>query len=274
MNVSLSVSYVYLSFFGFHLPITLKNRFKAHYIQFAKKMIEVTSDWSLPRPIEVFAVSCVPFNKVCQNHNIPGYPSVQLFSPHSSNGTKIETNMLHPLTVLRRFGISASEYDEHEEPGASDHQLDPEAAFPGLEDLDSQEDNSPYFMSRSTLQIYHDAHLSFDFAIRNGVFVTNTALPKERQETLKEWLHLVQKTFPTTASIQPVVEDLLKEFDTIVKSDFNLVMIMDKHVPPTSTWSPACAQHGTGYTCGELKKDSGKTLYIPCPLVPSWYRMT
>jgi hypothetical protein len=86
--------------------------------------------------------------------------------------------------------------------------------------------------------------------MRNGVFVTNNALDSKTQKALKEFLFLVQKTFPTTSSIQPVVDVLINDFDKVAQSDLNLVLAMDKHPPPTSTWSPACLQHGTGYTCG------------------------
>ena len=105
-------------------------------------------------------------------------------------------------------------------------------------------------MSRSKTQIFNDAHLSFDFAMRTAVLLTNAKLDEKRKSGLGEFLHIVQNTFPTTASIHPVVEALLEEFEEISKSEAALVSTMDRFPPPSSKWSPACMQHGTGYTCG------------------------
>jgi thiol-disulfide isomerase/thioredoxin len=216
--------------------------FKPQYIQFARKITEVTIDLVNTPTIEVFAVSCVPFDKICKHQQIQGYPTFQLYPPHSANGTRIERNQLHPLNVLRRFGFSATDYKEPTKDTApvAAHQVH----------NDPNDPNAPYFMDRSKEQVFQDAHLSFDFAMRNGVFVTNNALDSKTQKALKEFLFLVQKTFPTTSSIQPVVDVLINDFDKVAQSDLNLVLAMDKHPPPTSTWSPACLQHGTGYTCG------------------------
>jgi thiol-disulfide isomerase/thioredoxin len=164
-------------------------QFKPQYIKFARKIMEVTEDLLHKTPIEVFAISCVPYNKVCLNHNVKGYPTVQLFMPHSSNGTIIERNKLHPLTVLRRFGISATDYKE------SPQQEDLQVAFP---DHEIRKNIGPHFMHRSSKQVYDDAHLSLDFALRNSVFVTNSALEIQRQSILKDFLLILQKTFPTT----------------------------------------------------------------------------
>eukprot|EP00980_Cylindrotheca_fusiformis_P012001 scaffold2838_cov112-Cylindrotheca_fusiformis.AAC.3 len=218
--------------------------FKPQYIQFARTMTQVTEDLYPPMTIEIFAVSCVPFHEVCKNHNVLSYPVVQLYSAHSSTGSPIERNLLHPFTVLRRFGISVSGLQETNDPQREDGMVHVAAAAA------KHKNGSPYFLYRSQQQIFQDAHLSFDFVLRNGVFVTNDALDSKRQQVLKEFLTLLQKAFPTTSSIQPLVENLIDEIDTISQSDSNLLLVLDKHPTPSSSWSPACLQHGTGYTCG------------------------
>ncbi|VEU36824.1 unnamed protein product [Pseudo-nitzschia multistriata] len=52
--------------------------------------------------------------------------------------------------------------------------------------------------------------------------------------------------------MQPVVRDLLKNFDAIVMEPMALNKIMGNHPPPgpISKWSRASSQHGTGYTAG------------------------
>lgn len=218
--------------------------FKPQYIQFARKITQITKDFlTINSPIiEVFAVSCVPYDTICKSHEVPGYPTVQLYPAHSSKGSRIERNQLHPLNVLRRFGISATTTDFQEPDQENEHLV--------ISPIHGIDPDAPYFMYRSKQQVFEDAHLSFDFAMRNGVFVTNNALDSKTQKALKDFLTLLQKTFPTTSSIQPVVDDLINDFELITQSNLNLVLVLDKHPPPSENWSPACLQHETGYTCG------------------------
>lgn len=219
--------------------------FRPRYIEFAKKITEFST------LVEVFAVSCVPFDKICKQQGVHGFPTVKLFPANSLNGTKIETNKLHPLTVLRQFGISSNDLmPEGSEKVDKTKSVFVKNKHDNVNNNISHENDQRYFMSRSKTQIFNDAHLSFDFAMRTAVFLTNAKLDEKRKSGLREFLHIIQNTFPTTASIHPVVEALLEEFEEISKSEAALVSTMDRFPPPSSKWSPACMQHGTGYTCG------------------------
>ena len=67
--------------------------FRPRYSEFAKKLNEFTTQ------VEVFAVSCVPYDKVCKQNGVKGFPTVKLFPANSINGTKIETN--NNITIVR-----------------------------------------------------------------------------------------------------------------------------------------------------------------------------
>lgn len=58
--------------------------------------------------------------------------------------------------------------------------------------------------------------------------------------------------FSLVRTLQPVIRDLLHEFDSVAASSKNLNTIMANHPPPRpiNKWSPASLQHGTGYTAG------------------------
>ncbi|KAL3930910.1 MAG: hypothetical protein SGBAC_011557 [Bacillariaceae sp.] len=214
--------------------------FKPQYIQFARKMKSITQD------IDVFAVSCVPLDAVCRDQGVNGYPTVMLYQGNSVNGTVIQRNNLHPLTILRKLGMSTDHVQVQEEEVGQPRQdhVNHDAAVQTL--------HKAHFMHRSQQESYNDAHLSLDFALRNGVFVTNNKLPTKVKTDLQEFLVVVQKTLPPTAPLQPLIEHLIKDFNDIFSNDeADLETAMNQHTgPPSSTWSPACMQHGTGYTCG------------------------
>jgi hypothetical protein len=109
----------------------------------------------------------------------------------------------------------------------------------------------PHFMDRSKYEIFDDAHLRFDFAMKTAIYTTAGRRPTKERTALKNMLRILQKCFPPSGSLQPVLQALLQDFDTKAgKSEELLQEIVHDYPPPTKTWSPACLQHGTGYTCG------------------------
>ncbi|CAJ1968756.1 unnamed protein product [Cylindrotheca closterium] len=238
--------------------------FKPQYIQFARKMKSIAPQ------VNVFAVSCVPWDVICRDQGVTGYPTVLLYEANSVNGTVIQRNNLHPLTVLRKLGMTVStsnnvnedKVPKLEQPqhfASVQVQQEQQQQQQQQEQEQQQHDHhkvaAHHFMHKSQQEAYNDAHLSLDFALRNGVFVTNNKLPTLVKTALQEFLVVVQKTFPPTAPLQPLVEHLINDFNDIFSNnEEELETVLNQFAtvskPPSSTWSPACMQHGTGYTCG------------------------
>lgn len=197
--------------------------------------------------VETFAVSCVPHAMICRDHGIHGYPSVVFYPPNSLNGTKLQYMDLHPQEIFQMAGQSRIVK------AGKEHRGIPAARSSGRKDevLDNLP-QKPYFMHRTKSEVFHDAHLSFDFAMKMAVFTQSGPLPEKPRKALREFLITMKKTIPLNSSMQPVVRDLLSNFESIVTSVASLNQIMAKHPPPNpiNKWSPASLQHGSGYTAG------------------------
>lgn len=194
--------------------------------------------------VETFAVSCVPQSKICNDKQINSYPTVMFYPPNSINGTKLKQfNKLNPSEIFEMVGAStaAKEADEKAigamQPNSSEN---------------SKKIKVTHFTHRNRSEVFHDAHLSFDFAMKTAIFTQNGPLPEKPKKALREFLFAMKKTIPSNSSMQPVVRGLLKNFDYIVTSPAALNEFMAKHPPPKpiSKWSQASSHHGTGYTAG------------------------
>jgi len=91
-----------------------------------------------------------------------------------------------------------------------------------------------------------------------------------KQQVLQDFLRVLHRTVPWSASLQPVVRALLREFKTqVVQGPEQLTALMAHYPPPpprstpglrpsqnhpqdatTHVWSVASTQHGSGYTAG------------------------
>ena len=109
-----------------------------------------------------------------------------------------------------------------------------------------------HFLPRTRKDIYNDAYLSFDFAMRNGVFQRQGPLQNKTRDALKEWLKLLQVTLPPTWSLQNMVSDIVKNFEEVVQAEDNLLKIVSNYPPKKKTWSHSCTRgdRSSGYTCG------------------------
>jgi hypothetical protein len=270
--------------------------FKPEYIKFGKSMESMlkeinqqqqqqqqqqppsSSSSSTPPPpivMEYHAVSCVPHHAICVQQGITGYPHIMSYQAESINGTRVKMINLHPMAMLRLFGISATGGSER---AAADVPVLPNNAGnnknllqrlglvnpsplppPPIQQQQQLLQNQipTFFGDRSKMELYQDAHLSFDFALRTAIYTTDGPLGPRPRTALRNFLVLVQRTLPPMATLQPVVAALLDQFETAVVTGVgNLTKLMDDYPMPQNheqrqpQWSPACMQHGTGYTCG------------------------
>lgn len=105
---------------------------------------------------------------------------------------------------------------------------------------------------RSKSDVFHDAHLSFHFSLRNSIYMSVGPLSNKTKDAFYDWLMLLQQSLPPTWEIQNLVDALVKEYDEIVKSEDNLLKVVNRFPPPTDKWSESCTkgEKGMGFTCG------------------------
>jgi len=222
--------------------------FKPQYIEFSNKIHEMSQKFH--GTVETFAISCVPQREICNDNLIRGYPTVLFYPPKSLNGTKIYPKGFDPQRIFQMAGISTVVENAVEN---VDEKSDVALARHSIKNSDKR-DTTPksYFMHRSRSEAFHDAHLSFDFAMKTAIFTQSGPLPENSKKTLREFLFAMKRTLPLNSSMQPVVRDLLMNFESIVRSSTALDKVMVKHPPPKriDEWSRASSQHGTGYTAG------------------------
>jgi hypothetical protein len=212
--------------------------------------------------VETFAVSCVPNKPICKDQNVKGYPIIKFFPPFSLNGTNISPFSLDPHFIMGKMGISEIQEDNNPKDllvDATKHEKaatrDNNSHFRGRpihqpNEMAEPIKKKPHFLPRSRTEAFRDAHLSFEFAMKTAVYTSDGPLSQEKQDVLKPFLRILQKTLPATMTIQPILNDMLNNFEILVQGDDKLNAILERYPAPIKTWSDSSRQHGTGYTAG------------------------
>jgi thiol-disulfide isomerase/thioredoxin len=234
--------------------------YKPHFVQLAR-------DVNKERPVPFHAVPCPLHTEICKEQGIKGYPTIKFFKAGSAEGEIILKAAALPKYIIGKLSGVVKEKDHDHD---HDHDQDP------VQDQDQGGD--PFFIKNSTgtapkmdkevekmLQgvaqkwkqktssenTFHDATLSFDFAVRNSIFMTNDALDAKQAKVLRKWLELLNKSVPST--MRGVKEDaavLEHQFESIIASEANLLKYMP--AKKEQSWSEDCSRgvKGRGYTCG------------------------
>ena len=222
--------------------------FKPKYIDFAKSLQELLVTSKLNNvTIETRAVSCVPNHQICQDMEVHSYPVVKFFPAYSNNGTAVHFYDLHPLQALRVFQI-------YQEPANMTEITIPKPVV-NTQKLRDHFKRTPktspiVFMDHTQQEIYNDAHLSFDFALKTAIFMRNEPLNPLPKMHFNDMLRVLQNGLPPSMSLQPLLTELLDEFEFVARSDENLQQVLQRHPAPALEWSPSCLKHDAGYTCG------------------------
>jgi thiol-disulfide isomerase/thioredoxin len=100
-----------------------------------------------------------------------------------------------------------------------------------------------------------DTNLSFIHGLQFGVFTSKDALPAKKRRALKNWLDLLSVSLPAEWALHDLIDDLLKNIDSISESDENLSKILTKYKTPRSVWSDSCSKGVSGgqFSCGVWK---------------------
>lgn len=195
----------------------------------------------------MYAVSCVPWKPVCNDWGVSAYPAVFIFEDGSVNGTKLNHFDIHPFMILSLLGIEVDDLTSKEEKGATTNAL-----RSGNSDNEKPDSASHHFLPRTKLEIYNDAHLSFDFAMRNAIFVDQETLTNETADVFVEWIEQLHAALPPTWKLKNLLTEIGVNMDRILKSEATLIEIVDRYPPNAKTWSHSCTRGDkyAGYTCG------------------------
>ena len=204
--------------------------FKPVYIRMARDVNEVS-------PLAFHAVSCQAHPKICKDQKIQGYPSLKWFEAGSSEGYILDRT-INAETILKDL----LRVDEAEI----------KAKLVVVEDGKAKDKKgSNEVAAFSKHGVFQDATLSFNFALRSSIFMTNDALTDKQAAVLKKWLDLLHKTVPTTMkAVKYDVRGLIGNFDKVKESEENLIEQLEKNIG--GEWTKNCSKRkaGAGYTCG------------------------
>jgi thiol oxidase len=214
--------------------------FKPHFISFARTTNEVAAPLNVN--ITFHAVSCTVHRRICQTFDVHSYPTVRLFPAGDINGTLAVFWKLHPFQTLRIFGV------------------DTDTAGGGAEFAVAGKHGDTHHRSakgkqhrRNKEETFSDAMLSFDFALRNSIFMSIGPLKNKTYDAFSDWLELLQEALPPQWSVHKTISALIENYENITQSENTMLKVINQHHQPQAmAWSQACShgEDGTGYTCG------------------------
>lgn len=199
--------------------------------------------------VDIHAVSCVAHKELCQDYHVSQYPTFYIFKAGSINGTELDN--FYELHVFHALQALFSEGDGDNLTNALAEESTAAKIIGKSNNLQAkriQSESTP----RTKQDIYNDAFLSFDFAIRNSIFMERGPLPVSQQQMFKDWIDLLHNTLPPTWRIHNMINAIRDNMDKVLESEQALLDTIKPHSPTKKKWSDAC-NHGDnkqGYTCG------------------------
>lgn len=185
--------------------------------------------------IDFYAVSCTANKEVCKEQGVHSYPTVKLFAAGAANGTSVPYTKTHCFTALKTFGVDVA--DEHNDAK--------ESPIEQIQKL--VKDKLTHHDARTRKQIYDDAFLSFDFAMRQSIYMSNGPLSNSTAEAFSEWVEVLDSALPPTWRIHKSLTRIADDIEEVIVDEKALVAIMDETGPSHKQWSAGCPR---GYTCG------------------------
>ena len=235
--------------------------YKPEYIGIARGVNQVA-------PLEFHAVSCVAHADLCRDQDVHGYPTIKWFPGKGTGGDDLK-----PKVMKRGFKAKDILKDYlHVDPKLIDESLNDKS-----ETVDKAKTLKEIMKEKILKQVkdekrntkinqtFHDAAKSFDFALRNGIFMSNDSLDKAQSSALKKWLDLVSKSIPSIMkTVKDDTESLKAHFNAAIQSEDKMLEYIGNHRASQKSesskvistldnnWSSNCekGKPGNGYTCG------------------------
>jgi thiol oxidase len=212
--------------------------FRDHFVEVSGQMVEAARLVGVD--LKVYVISCQVHRTLCRNWEMVSFPQIRLFKAGETNNTgKTVYYNLNPNSVLKHLKIPAkideSQIKENKKK---------------LKKRAPKADVGTY--KRTPASTLNDAHLSFHFALRNGIYMKNGPLSIKARVAFENWLNLLHRTIPVKSSFHKLVRGLRDNFKSIVEDEAALTKLVSRFPPPKKKWSLGCAhgKKGAGYTCG------------------------
>lgn len=228
--------------------------FSKRYIEYSRKILKLTEGKA---NVTFHGVSCVPNRLLCKMQKISGYPMLRLLKPGERTGKDLRHTDTNPMAILRNLGL----YEE----GMIDFDeeiVDEKAQASWWSNMFGTGSMLQHSTAsrRSRQDLRNDIHLSFDFSMRNGVYMTDEdgKLTEEEKKALKDYLVLLRRTMPSAwKEFHDLLDKLLRNFHYVIRKEEYMIRFLDSHKPKglvdgEATWSTSCSrgEPGRGYTCG------------------------
>jgi len=221
--------------------------------------------------IKFYAVSCPVHKKICQINNVKGYPTLIYYAKNSINGVVIDKFNRRNLDAKKliknyyRKGLTESELQHDEEIEEKDmssvqkqqQHTDKKKSIESNENIFGERLKQSSSSKENKEDVYINAALSFEYALRNSIFLTNNELDTVQSSAFKGWLNVLYHTLPESR-MQYTTEQvtlLMTNLHTITKSEDELVNVLQQQESKNldvREWTTSCSKgvEGAGYTCG------------------------
>jgi thiol-disulfide isomerase/thioredoxin len=217
--------------------------FAPHYVSTARQVTAAAA--KMGQHVDFYAVSCVASNPICKNQGVTGYPSIHTYPAGSVNASSILDGWeVHPFILLSSLGIVVDDVDRMGMGKKLEQTADTIKSV-------KKEELGPKHI-RTKPELYQDALLSFDFALRHGIFVEAPTLTNKTKDAFREWLQLLRQALPPGFKAHQTLKALLSDFETVVKNEKLFLDKIQPYRPENQEWSYACSHEDglPGYTCG------------------------
>jgi len=237
--------------------------FRWHYIEFARNCSAFAKN-SYGIDIDFHAISCTANQKICRKQSIGAYPTIRIYPSGSSNYTEVVFWNVHCFTVLKALiNTNNMELLEEEETNSNHEQHETTTTRSNSQlrrnnkksstttAKDDTDTDTIIHDSRTSTIILDDAFLSFDFAMRQSIYMKEGPLSNSTAVVFRDWIALLRLVLPPLWKIHNALDSIVLDMDRVVKDEQYLLDIMDTKGPSSKLhWHGCTSESSHGYTCG------------------------
>ena len=202
--------------------------------------------------------------QLCIDQEIKSYPTIKLYKKGSFDGIKGKGTGNNVDSVLQDLGfVNSGDLEEKNKGETFPSERKKEAkANKKLKNKNNKQQEKVAvriipFHEHDIHDAWHDASLSFEFALLHGIYIENGSLSSEKQNTFKEWLELLSNTLPIQMKrTHTIINGILDNWSMAISGQHELDKLVQsytnkKEVEPSWKWRTCTyGENSMGYTCG------------------------